>query len=350
MPLSKNNTLYFTAEQKEKADQNSNALQYALSQGYDLVQHGNYYTMREHDSMVFKLDGSWFWNSQRLHGRAQEFIMHYENRSLVEAVLILAGEIPGRGLTPPILPRASPPVPFQLPPKSNSQRQLYGYLCGTRKLAPQIVKAMTDQKILYQTDYQTAQEQVIHNVCFVSYDDQGKPCSAFKRGTATFGPAYKREVAGGDKQYGWILHGNSPKEVYIFEAAIDAASYATLKLQKKEDPFQNVDYMALGGLNFTPISNYLKNHPDIKEIHLMLDNDDPGRNASQDFASRLQQEGFKVSQHLPPSGKDWNAYLQNSPEIIEEKGRSAGLPEATSKPFSSAVPRPGKRKRPEYER
>ena len=315
MPISKNNNLYFTAEQKELADKNSNALQYALGHGYDLVRHGNYYVMREHDSMVFKEDGSWFWNSRRLHGRAAEFLMYYEGKSFVEAVLTLAGEYSGPHLQPPILPRASPPVPFQLPPKAETQKQLYGYLCNTRKLDPLIVDIMIKQKILYQSDYRITSGVVAHNACFVSYDQDGKPCSAFKRGTATVGTPYKGEVPGGDKSYGWILHGKNVQSVYIFEAAIDAASYATLRLQRGVDPLYGTDHLALGGLNFTPIETYLKNHPEVTSVHLMLDNDGPGQAVALDYGNRLRKMGLKVQNHLPPSGKDWNEHLQNEHEM-----------------------------------
>ena len=317
MPISKHNNLYFTAEQKALADQNSNALQYALSQGYDLVQHGNYYVMKEHDSMVFKQDGSWFWNSRRLHGRATEFIMNYEGKSFVEAILTLSGEAPGTRLQPPILPRASPAAVFTLPEPSHSQRQMYGYLCGTRKLDPQIIRAMVNQKILYQSDHVLGPGKVVHNACFISYDDAGKPCSAFKRGTATTGTPYKGEVPGGDKSFGWILHGDHPRKLYVFEAAIDAASYASLRLQNGEKPLEDADYLALGGLSFTPIKTYLNRHPDIRSIHLLLDSDIPGQEAAADFQTRLMSSGVEANIQTPPVGKDWNEYLQST--FCEEK-------------------------------
>ena len=312
MPLSKHNNLYFTAEQKALAEQNSNALQYALSQGYDLVRHGNYYVMKEHDSMVFKLDGSWFWNSRRLHGRAAEFIMYYEGKSLVEAILTLSGETVSARQQSPILPRASPAVPFKPPVRAHNQKQMYGYLCGTRKLEPQIIKAMVDQRILYQSDQTLSPGKVVHHACFISYDESGKPCSAFQRGTADLGSAYKREVPGGNKKYGWILHGRKPEQLYVFEAAIDAASYASLRLQAGQDPLKDADYLALGGLAFTPIQTYLRRHPEVRSVYLMLDNDGPGQAAAADFQKRLFSLGMDVRIRTPPRGKDWNEYLQST--------------------------------------
>ena len=340
MPVSKHNNLYFTAEQKELADRNSSALDYALSQGYELVRQGSYYVMRDHDSMVFKQDGSWFWNSRQLHGRAPEFIMHYEGKTYVEAILTLAGEAEGSRSQSHILPRDSPPkTPFRLPPRSISQKQLYGYLCRTRKLDSRIVKAMIDQKILYQSDYALAPGKFLHNACFVSYDNEGKPCSAFKRGTATVGTPYKGEAPGGDKQYGWIFHGKSPRELYVFEAAIDAGSYASLKLRRGLDPLQGADYLALGGLNFTPIQTYLNGHPGIQTVHLMLDNDKPGQTASADFQKRLEDMGIPVRSHVPPCGKDWNEYLQN----VHEQEANIAHRQAPSQTGN----RPAKHRQPE---
>ena len=329
MPISKNNHLYFTADQKHLADQNSNALQYALSQGYELVRHGNYYSMKEHDSMVFKLDGSWFWNSKRLHGRAIEFIQHYEGKSFVEAVLALSGESSIPRTPASILPRASPGVPFEAPKCASSQKQMYGYLCGTRKIDPRIIKAMMDQKILYQSDYTTASGKVVHNACFLSYDDKGKACSAYKRGTATLGAPYKGEVPGGDKSFGWTLHGENPERLYVFEAAIDAASYASLRLHNGENPLVGVDYLALGGLSFQPIQTYLNHHPEIKSVNLLLDNDVPGLEAAAAFQKRLSEAGIEATIKTPPSGKDWNEYLQQKMTALESR---SSLPDRSPGP------------------
>ena len=87
MPVSKSGKAYYTKEQYEKAKYNSNAYEYARAQGYDLVQQGSHYTMREHDSMVFAPNGSWFWNSRGVHGSALEFQMYYEGKTIMDAVL-----------------------------------------------------------------------------------------------------------------------------------------------------------------------------------------------------------------------------------------------------------------------
>ena len=317
MPISKNNVLYYTEEQKSLADENSNALQYALNQGYDLERRGNYYVLREHDSMVFTPDGAWHWNSRGLHGRAQDFIVHYEGKTFVEAILTLAGELDyhPRPPNPEIHnePSKIPKPVFEMPEKSDSSRQLFAYLCHTRGLSSQVVKDMVFQHILYQSDHTTKTGQTVHNACFVSYDEKHKPCSVFQRGLSSYGEPYKKEVPGGDKSHGWVFHGRDAEALYVCEAAIDAASLVDLGYRKGVDPLYKADYMALGGLNFSPVENYLKAHPNVRTVRLRLDNDLAGRTATSKFIPRLHELNCHVEVSFPPQGKDWNEYLQQQP-------------------------------------
>ena len=55
---------FFTKDEMERAQKNNNALQYALSRGYNLVPVGHEFHLQEHSSMVFTRNGGWFWNSQ----------------------------------------------------------------------------------------------------------------------------------------------------------------------------------------------------------------------------------------------------------------------------------------------
>lgn len=126
--------------------------------------------MKEHDSMVFTTDGRWLWNSHSLKGRAIEFIMAYEDKTLPEAVLILnhaegqtyedvrRGVLPQRSIP---LPERSPqtaPVPvekapFKLSEPANDSRRLFGYLCGPRKLDRDILHELIRQRSLYKSVY-----------------------------------------------------------------------------------------------------------------------------------------------------------------------------------------------------
>jgi len=315
MPISKRNRLYYTPEQYARAKRNANALAYAQSQGYDLVRCGSYYTLRQHDSMVFTPDGKWFWNSRQVRGSALEFMTCYEGRSFAEAVLLLAGSTeqqppPGNSVSWPKAnpPKGTTPSEFKLPPRAKDMRRLFAYLCGTRKLNYQVVREMIAQEIVYESTFQTRSKKTLHNACFVSYDNMGRPCSAFQRGM-TPGTNYKGEVPGGCKDYGWVLHGEHPSKLYVFEAAIDAASYVSLLRRQGVNPLTDGDFLALGGLNFTPIARYLQRSPHIGQVILLLDADPPGQAAAQRFQALLLELGCLVSLQLPPTGKDWNDAL-----------------------------------------
>lgn len=316
MPVSKNNRLYYTKEQYARAKQNTNTLEYVRRQGYELVRCGQYYYMAEHDSLIFSPTGHWFWNSRGLEGRALEFIQVYEGRSFTEAVLILAGAMDGPRNVPddpaPSNPAAQKvrPVEFSLPPRSKTQRHLFAYLCSARKIEKQVVEEMLRQNVLYQAVSVQPSGKCVYNACFVSHDAMGTPCSAFLRGISSPENTFKSEIPGGNKAWGWLLSGHNAKTLCVFEAAIDAASYITLKLQAGQTPWEGADYLALGGLTFTPIENYLTRHPHICSVRLLLDADQWGEAAVRRFREPIEALGCAVEREIPPHGKDWNDALR----------------------------------------
>lgn len=153
MSVSRSGELYYTDEEKEAALNNNNALQYALSRGYHLVRTGNEFHLKEHDSMVFKADGRWYWNSQSLKGRALDFIQHYENREYKEAICILAGTI---NQSAPIGPVKHVEFPVEekkemiLPERAEKYNSLFFYLCKFRGLDELLVKRMVAERKVYQ--------------------------------------------------------------------------------------------------------------------------------------------------------------------------------------------------------
>ncbi len=331
-PISKTGKPYYTKEQYEFARYNTSALEYAQSQGYELVRDGLYYHMKEHDSMIFTPRGNWFWNSRGLQGGALEFQMYYEGKTITEAVLTLAEGKEFDVTRPP--ERRDPPAPverqtFELPEKSNTTSQLFGYLCKTRKLDRGIVQEMLRQGIVYESVYKTKLGKLMHNACFVSYDNNSEPCSAYQRGTSAV--PFKKEAPGSNKSFGWLLKGNEqPVAVMAFEAAIDAASYATiLKLCGQDEKI--IDYLALGGVGDKPLENYLTTHPNTREIWLGLDADGPGRAAAQRIKEKFTAQGYAVTDVTEQMNfgecKDWNELLQHGgfDTPVEENSVSQSL-------------------------
>ena len=346
MPVSKKGNLYYTKEQYEQAKYNGNALEYAKSQGYNLVRQGGYYTMQEHDSMVFTPSGRWFWNSRGVHGGALEFMMYYEGRTITEAVLTLAGEQDLVFSKPQQRPEAAPrPAPakaqnevptndFQLPAKASDFKRLFGYLCGDRGLDKCVVQEMIRQDRVFQSTARMPGGKVLTNATFVYQDEAGQPVGAFQRGMYDRpGTApYKRDAPGSDKRFGWLLA--SPFEpaaaVHVFEGAIDAASDASLVAMKHGDIWRKepIDRLSLEGLGFQPLQTYLQAHPNVRHVVLMLDNDAPGRKAAANIAWQLKHQGYTVEDRVPPFGKDWNEVLTETRSMEVEQYERTPQPEA----------------------
>ena len=68
-------------------------------------------------------------------------------------------------------------------------------------------------------------------------------------------------------------------------------------------------YLALGGLNYLPIDYFLQQHPQVKNVVLCFDRDEPGLRFTETVAQRLAERGFNVEKRLPAVGKDYNESL-----------------------------------------
>lgn len=319
MPISKNGKLYFEKEDIEKARRYS-ALQYAQERKYDLVRTGvDRYTLREHDSMVFRGNGNWYWNSRDVHGRALEFLIQYEGYSFLEAVQ----ELLMRDHAPVPQPEAAPPPkpPFVLPARAATQRHLFAYLCETRGLDESIVKSLIRDGRLYQGCYtykghDTGEARQSYNAVFVGLDDAGIPRSAFQRGLTSYS-AFRCDVPSSDKLHcPFIVPGYpSTPVVGVFEAGIDAISHATLAKMRSMD-YQSMERIVMGGISFEVVHNYLQRHPEKKEVHFCLDNDSPGLKGAEKIEQRLREagctegSGYRYIHEQVPIAKDWNDALR----------------------------------------
>lgn len=330
MPVSKEGKLYYTKEQLIAAKQVS-ALDYARATGYELVREGNAYTLKEHDSMVFTADGRWYWNSRQLSGRALDFIVHYEHRTVPEAVDLLVSKYDSPPVATPVQKKneSTESKPFQLPPRAGNMKRLFAYLCGTRNIDREILEHLIKQKCLYEGLYQyTVEGKQLehHNAVFVGLDEAGVPRSAYKRGLTTGAP-YKRDVAGSQKEYAFCVPGRPGVDtVFVFEASIDAMSHATLhKLQGKD--WRAADRIALGGVGGVPLFKYLEQHSNIRRIGLALDADLAGQAGCKNIAAILKEKEYTAERgyHVfrEPEEKDWNDYLGVlKPLLLSDKGEA----------------------------
>jgi hypothetical protein len=77
-----------------------------------------------------------------------------------------------------------------------------------------------------------------------------------------------------------------------------------LSLSGVYKPRQKIEESALP----PALTQYLSDHPNIKNIHLHLDNDLAGRLATKAIMTVLP-ERYEVFDEPPPTGKDYNDYL-----------------------------------------
>lgn len=74
--------------------------------------------------------------------------------------------------------------------------------------------------------------------------------------------------------------------------------------------------MCLAGTSDVALEQYLKTHPEIKELHFYLDNDAAGRTAAEQHCQKYTALGFQCFNHCP-TYKDLNeelvAYVTKKP-------------------------------------
>ena len=101
----------------------------------------------------------------------------------------------------------------------------------------------------------------------------------------------------------------------VFEAAIDLMSYITMF------PTDRASMVALGMLADAPLETFLAEHPEVEEIQLCLDNDEPGRKAAETLQQKYMEKGYAVNVFLPPEPyKDfnqWNVEMRKAKEQEE---------------------------------
>ena len=142
------------------------------------------------------------------------------------------------------------------------------------------------------------------------------PTYACLRGIGT---DFKGEATGSDKRFSFALPATGESRMLcVFESAIDLLSYATMA-QAGGLSWRSQHLLSLAGV-YKPqketqehrlplaLTQYLKDHAEIKTICLCLDNDMTGRSATEAIRQQLA-ERYKVASAFPRQGKDYNDWL-----------------------------------------
>ena len=265
---------------------------------------GETYCTRTHDSLKIS-NGKWYWFSQNIGGRsALDYLVKVKEMSFPEAVKMLNGQA-----VQPICYEKPPPAPRKLllPLLDTNTSKTEAYL-KSRGIHPQIIAYCIQHGLLFQSEN-------ANDVIFVGYDTKGTRRYAALRSMTT---DYKGEATGSDKHFSFALVADDRpvREVHVFEAAIDAMSYASLKIMYHKD-WRKIAYLSLAGVfaskraNVVPVAleQFLKDHSQITKVVLHLDNDRVGRQAAESIMGGLDKK-YTVLNRPPRAGKDVNDYLR----------------------------------------
>ena len=297
--------IHFTEQQKTQARQTDIA-ELLRSQGETLKRSGSEYEWLDGGQKVTIRGNLWYHQYDQVGGDAIDFVRRFYNKLYPEAMEYLLGETGGT-LT------VSPPVQkdekgFVLPPKNDNMRRVYAYLLNRRGIDREVLYAFVHYGMIYESaDY--------HNAVFVGFDSNGKPRHAHKRGTGSES-SYKGNVTGSQPEFSFHWLGQS-ETLYLFEAPIDMLSFISMQ----KEGWRLHSYAASCSVSDRVLFQMLKDNPNIRQVVLCFDSDEPGQTAAKRIADKLFVEGIS-SEILVPSHKDWNEDLladRNSPVSKEQE-------------------------------
>jgi hypothetical protein len=266
---------------------------------------GNEYSTKSHGSLKIS-NGKWHWFSRGVGGTgALDYLIHVKGLRFSEAVMLLVGQryqaqIHSKPHSVSCAEKPSKPRNFELPPAFENNSRVNAYL-RSRGLSKEVLSFCFQHALIYE-------DARYHNAVFVGRGANGAPRHATLRGTTTSN-TFRQDALNSDKRFTFNLPAQSESPIlYVFEGAIDLLSLATIEASADKNWRQH-HLLSLGGLAPLALNQYLKDHPEIQEIVLCLDRDQPGREATQFFIEKLSSQGFVVHDEPAPSGKDYNEYL-----------------------------------------
>mgnify|MGYP005770069911 FL=1 len=277
---------------------------------YELVEVcRNTYTTKSHDSLKIS-NGLWYWFTKGVGGKsAIDYLIKVRNYTFINAVQTVLGNIKIQAPIQYKQQEKDKEKHLKIPIKAINNDRAINYLLS-RGIDKDIINYCIENKLLYQ-------EEKTNNVVFIGYNNDNIPSYAFCR--ATNQERFMREATGSNKRYSFKIKADKESNiVHLFESSIDLLSYATLlHLENKNWRAENL--LSLGGIYSSkydvektkiPVSltEFLERNPNVNEIHLHLDRDLAGRNASS-FFQQVLSEKYKIFDDTIPFGKDVNEYL-----------------------------------------
>ena len=293
----------FTDEQKVLAN-SVNLEEFLRMRGEKLERVGRehkliyYDSSGKHDSITLR-GSTWFDHKNQVGGGAIKFMQEFYDMDFQTAVQELLGQtITPLSHSPPKAIAKEEKKEFRLPEANANMHRVYAYLIKQRFIDPNIISHFAKQHTLYE-------DKEHHNAVFVGVDENGVPRQAHKRSTNSFGNAFRITCEGSDTRYSFSHFGKSEK-LFVFEAPIDMMSFLTLYPKG----WQKHSYIAMNGVYENAVLTALKNHSNLSEVILCVDNDEGGIEAVDRLKDILNENGYSNVKRLAPPYKDWNEVLK----------------------------------------
>ena len=260
-----------------------------------------------HDSITLR-GSTWFDHKNQTGGGAIKFMQEFYGMDFQTAVQELLGQrVTPLSHSPPKAIAKEEKKEFKLPEANSNMHRVYAYLIKQRFINPNIISHFAKQHTLYE-------DKEHHNAVFVGVDENGVPRQASKRSTNSYGNSFRITCQGSDTRYSFAHFGES-KRLYVFEAPIDMMSFLTL--YPKE--WQKHSYIDMNGVYENAVLTALKNHSNLSEVILCVDNDEGGIEAVDRLKDILTENGYTDVKRLAPKFKDWN-------EVLKAKNGALALP------------------------
>ncbi len=262
----------------------------------------------KHDSITIR-GSKWFDHKNQTGGGAIKFMQEFYGMDFQTAVQ----ELLGQTITPlshapsKAVVHEEKTKEFKLPEANSNMHRVFAYLIKQRFISPDIISHFAKQHTLYE-------DKQHHNAVFVGLDENGVPRQASKRSTNSYGNSFRITCQGSDTRYSFAHFGES-KRLYVFEAPIDMMSFLTLYPKD----WQKHSCIAMNGVYENAVLAALKNHSNLSEVILCVDNDEGGIEAVDRLKDILSENGYTDVKRLAPKFKDWN-------EVLKAKNGVKALP------------------------
>lgn len=261
----------------------------------------------KHDSITLR-GSTWFDHKNQVGGGAIKFMQEFYGMDFQTAVQELLGQrVTPLSHSPPKVSAKEEKKEFRLPETNTNMHRVYAYLIKQRFISADIITYFAKQHTLYE-------DKNHHNAVFVGLNENGKPKQAHKRSTNSVGSTFRITCDGSDTRYSFA-HFGEDERLYVFEAPIDMLSFLTL--YPKE--WQKHSYIAMNGVYENAVLTALKNHINLSEVILCVDNDEGGIEAVDRLRDILNENGYSNAKRLAPPYKDWN-------EVLKAKNGVKALP------------------------